>query len=501
MLRIAVAALLGAATVLGFSPFGLALLPPLLLAGLFLLISRATPRQAGWAGFGFGLGLFGMGASWVFIALNAFGEMPLAIAAVSTLGFCVYLALFPAFVGWFAARATPPRSVRRLLLAAALFALADWVRSWLFSGFPWLSLGYSQVDTWLGGFAPIGGVFLVGLAVALSAAALARLADFSAANRREAIVAAVALVALWTAGLALQQIEWSTPTGAPLRVSLVQGNIAQERKFEADYRERTLQIYRDLVEQSRGRLIVLPESALPMFADEVPADYLAELRALARRNGGDLLVGVFFFEPADRKGDEDRYFNSVMSLGPGQSQIYRKYHLVPFGETIPAKPIFGWFFRSFLNIPLADQTPGTEHPVPFDVAGERVAVNICYEDAFGGELIRQLPQATLLVNVTNDAWYGHSFAAQQHSQMGAMRALETSRPMLRATNTGITSVIDHRGVERMSLPWFTTGILEASIAGRTGATPYVRFGDLLAVAACGLLLLGIALRGIAVERE
>jgi apolipoprotein N-acyltransferase len=309
----------------------------------------------------------------------------------------------------------------------------------------------------------------------------------------KAALCAAAVAVLWIAGRGLQAIEWSSPSGPPLTVSLVQGNIAQERKFEPDYRERTLQIYRELVEKSRGRLIVLPESALPMFADEVPAGYVDELRALARRNGGDLLVGVFFFEPAERQGEEDRYYNSVVSLGSSRSQVYRKYHLVPFGETIPLKPIFGWLIRSVLNIPLADQTPGTEHPVPFEVAGERLAMNICYEDAFGNELIRQLPDATLLMNLTNDAWYGRSFAAQQHSQMGAMRALESARRMLRATNTGITSVIDHRGVEQAALPWFTSGILEATVTGRTGVTPYVRFGDLVAVTACAVLLLALAL--------
>ncbi len=198
-------------------------------------------------------------------------------------------------------------------------------------------------------------------------------------------------------------------------------------------------------------------------------------------------MGLFFFEPRAAGEDEDRYFNSVVSLGTAPTQVYRKRHLVPFGETIPAKPIVGWFIRRVLQIPLADQTPGSADQAPFDVAGQRVAVNICYEDAFGAELIRQLPAATLLINVTNDAWYGRSLAAEQHEEIAAMRALETARPMLRATNTGITSFIDHHGSEVKRLPWFTRGILEGSIAGRTGLTPYVRCGDALAVAAALLL--------------
>ena len=265
-------------------------------------------------------------------------------------------------------------------------------------------------------------------------------------------------------------------------MSLVQGNIEQELKFDAAYRDKTLAVYADLAAGSHGQLIVLPESALPMFADEVPADYVAYLRAIAQQRYGNLLVGVFFFEPRTRDDEDNRYFNSVVSLGNATTQVYRKHHLVPFGETIPVKPLVGWFIRQILHIPLADQTPGSSYQEPFVIAGQRVAINICYEDAFGSEIIRQLPEATLLVNVTNDAWYGRSIAAEQHEQIGAMRAIESARPMLRATNTGITALIDHRGRERARLPWFTRGVLEANIAGRSGTTPYVRFGDWLAIA-------------------
>jgi apolipoprotein N-acyltransferase len=241
---------------------------------------------------------------------------------------------------------------------------------------------------------------------------------------------------------------------------------------------------------------VLPESALPMFADEVPVEYAARLRAVAQRRGGDLLVGLFFFEPKSEGEDEDHYFNSVVSLGASPTQVYRKRHLVPFGETIPAKPLVGWFIRRVLHIPLADQTAGPANQAPFEVAGERAAVNICYEDAFGAELIGSLPEATLLINVTNDAWYGRSLAAEQHDQIAAMRAIESARPMLRATNTGITSIIDHHGNELARLPWFTRGVLEGAVAGRTGTTPYVRVGDALAV----VLALALAATAFALGR-
>ena len=486
------ALLLGVATVAGFAPFGFSELPVLTLAALFLLWRQsASPRIAGWIGFAFGAGLFGAGASWVYIALALFGGMQGVLAGLATLAFCAYLALLAALAGWASARLAPKSSNARLVAAAACWTLAEWLRSWLFSGFPWLSVGYAEVQTPLGGYAPLGGVFLVSLAVAGSAALVACGAAYLRSGQGwRAALAAAALASLWLAGFALRAIEWSRPEGAPVTVSLIQGNIPEDVKFETAYRDETLSTYAELVARAKGRLIVLPESALPMFADEVPAEYVAKLRSAAQERGGDLLLGLFFFEPRQPGEDEDHYFNSVVSVGTATTQRYSKRHLVPFGETIPLKPLFGWFIRRVLSIPLADQSPGSADQAPLNVAGQRVAVNICYEDAFGSELLHALPEATLLVNFTNDAWYGRSLAAEQHEQIAAMRALETSRPMLRATNTGITSIIDHRGTELSRLPWFTRGVLEGAIAGRSGATPYVRFADFPAVVLA--LLLGAA---------
>jgi apolipoprotein N-acyltransferase len=488
------ALLLGAASVFSFAPFGLSLLPALTLAGLFALWQHApSPRSAAAIGFAFGAGFFGAGVSWVYIALHTFGGMPVVLGAIGTAGFCALLALYPALAGWLSTRWTAPSSLPRLIAAAAAWTLCEWLRSWLLSGFGWLSVGYAQVQAPLAGYAPIGGVFLTGFGLALSAALLVAIGEAAETHRpaRAAVLAAV-IGAVWMGGYALSTLEWSRPSSAPLTVSLVQGNIEQDLKFEPEYREKTLAVYADLAARARGRLIVLPESALPMFADEVPADYVARLRSTALAHGGDLLLGLFYFEPRERADEEDRYFNSVVSIGSSMTQVYRKHHLVPFGETIPAKPVVGWFIRNVLSIPLADQTPGPAFQEPFAAAGERLAVNICYEDAFGGELARRAADATLLVNLTNDAWYGRSIAAEQHEQIAAMRAVETARPMLRATNTGITSIVDHHGAEQGRLPWFTRGILEGTISGRTGTTPYVRFGDAL-VAALAILVFSAAL--------
>ena len=502
MLATGVALLLGIASVFGFAPFGAWGVSLLALAGLFALWQRAaTPRAAARLGYAFGLGLFGAGTSWTYVALSAFGGMDPVLAAIGSAAFCVYLALFPALAGWIAARLAPADSVARLAIAAGAWTLAEWLHSTGYPGFPWLATGYAQVGGPLAGFAPIGGVFLTGLAVAAAAALLVQAT--TALERRSYVTAtagAVAIAAIAAGGIALAAVEWTPPSGEPITVSLVQGNIGQDLKFDPAYREKTLAIYAELADSAKGRLIVLPESALPMFADEVPEAFVAELRAIAVRNGGDLLTGLFFFMPREGDEEDDRYYNSVASIGQAPTQIYRKHHLVPFGESIPAKPVVGWLIRRVLAIPLADQTPGTAYPQPMEAAGQRLAVNICYEDAFGGELIRQLPSATLLVNVTNDAWYGHSLAAEQHAQMSAMRAIESARPMLRATNTGITAIIDHHGVERARLPWFTRGVLEGSIAGRTGATPYVRYGDAIALGAC-LAMIAVALAALRLGRR
>lgn len=489
-----VAFVLGAAAVLGFAPFGLWPLTLLSQAALFALWSRAaTPRAAAASGFAFGLGLFGAGVSWVYIALSTFGGMPGPLAALATALFCAYLALFPAATGWLCARLAPPASWQRLGVAAGGWTVAEWLRSWLFSGMPWLSVGYAQGHTPLAGYAPIGGVFLVGMASAATAALLARLATARVSRFRPAVLTAAGIAALWIVGAGLRLADWTAPVGAPVTVSLVQGNVEQHLKFDPQFQDQTLAIYGALVEQAKGRLTVLPESALPMFADEVPPDFVDRLRAAARARHGDVLVGLFFFEPRQPGETQDRYFNSLVSLGSSPTQIYRKRHLVPFGETIPLKPLIGWFIRRVLHIPIEDQTPGPADQPPLDVAGQLVAVDICYEDAFGAELAREARGATLLVNVTNDAWYGRSLAAEQHEQMAAFRALELARPMLRATNTGITSIVDHRGNELARLPWFTRGVLETSIGGRTGSTPYGRFGDALAAAAGIALVVAAAL--------
>ena len=491
MHRFLFAVLAGVLTVAGFAPFGAALLPIATLAALFVLWrDAATPRRAAWLGFAFGAGLFGAGVPWIGIALVSFGGMPLPVAVVGMAGFCAYLALFPALAGWAVARAAPAGSPWRLAAAAGAWTLAEWLRGFVLTGFPWLAAGHAQLPgSSLAGFAPLGGVFLVSLAVAIAAALVAHAIEALAQNApRQVAAGAIGAVALFVAGAALDAVEWTTARPSPVAVTLVQGNIPQEQKFDPELKQRAFRIYAELVAASRGKLVVLPESAFPVFADDVPRETVEMLARTMRERGGDVLVGVFVARPPEPGGTEPRLHNSVVSLGASPTQVYRKRHLVPFGETIPAKPLVGWLINRVLAIPLSDQTPGPDDQPPLAVAGERVAVNICYEDAFGAELARWSRDATLLVNVTNDAWYGRSIGPWQHDQIAAMRAKETGRPMLRATNTGITSVIDADGSVRVRLPWFRRGLLETLVTGRTGETPFMRWGNAVAALAAAALL-------------
>ena len=483
---------LGAVTVAGFAPLYLHLLPIVTLAALLLMWRAAadTPRRAALIGWWFGLGFFLFGVSWVYVSLNTFGAMPAPLAAFFTLLFCAFLALFPAIAGYAFAALRVPMWMKLALVAPAAWALTEWVRSWIFTGFPWLSVGYSQVpDGALAGYAPLAGIYGVSLVTVLSAALVARFAAAMLDARRAGskpgatclVAPAAVFAALWLGGFGLKQIAWTAPEGEPVEVTLLQGNIPQAIKWTAEGLRTTLTRYRDLALASSAKLIVFPETAIPLFLRDIPADDLADIADHARHNGGDALIGVPEQLPS---GD---YYNSVISLGLSPIQAYRKSHLVPFGEFIPLRPVLGWIV-GVLAIPLQDFSRGAIDQKPLRVGGQRVALNICYEDVFGEEIIRQLPDATLLVNVSNVAWFGRSIAPYQHLQISQARALETGRYMLRATNTGMTGIVDTRGQVVRVAAEFTTAAVTARVQGHTGSTPYVRVGNYAVLALCALML-------------
>lgn len=512
------ALLAGSGCLFGFAPFGIYPIPVLALAILFALWQRAdTPRGAAHLGFAFGLGLFGAGISWIYVALHDYGDMTMLLALPATTLFCAFLALFTALSGYVQARIPASNALRMVLVMPAVWVSVEWLRGMIFTGFPWLTLGYAHSDSPLAGYAPILGVYGVSLVAAISAGLLAYIAinllrapiaalhsarpgatpkdmarpprfvrlapGLPATVSRGVRSALLTLALLWLGGAGLHAVAWTQPHGEPFTVALVQGNIAENLKFNEDAVVGTLETYRRLVSQSAARLTVLPETALPLLRHEVPENYVQRLRDHVKQNGGDVMIGVF-----ERSNGND--YNSVFTLGVDEEQHYRKQHLVPFGEFIPLRPMLGWFINEVLDIPMGDLTSGDRLQAPLDIIGQHVAVNICYEDAFGEEIIRALPQATLLVNVTNDAWYGHSQAAAQHNQISRMRALETGRMMLRATNTGITSIIGPDGKVLQQLPQHREAVLLGMAQGYAGTTPYVRWGNAAVLVLIALMLAG-----------
>lgn len=463
------AAALGAFCVLGFAPFDKYFAvwpaPTFALGGLFLLWRKAaSAREAMRLGLAWGAGCFLFGVSWIYVSLSQFGGMAPPLAGAATLLFCLYLALFPALAGglflrW---RSNAPRDV---LLFAGLWTLAEWLRGTLFTGFPWLAVGYSQSPpSPLAGWASVLGVYGIGFVVALIGGLVGLM---SATGWRRPRIWVSILLLLGCGGL-LRGMDWTQPAGSPVTVSLLQGNVPQSLKWDPKRLPLSIDTYLRLARAHPATLTVLPETALPLYFNEVPRDVL---RGLTRH--GDALIGVAI-------GTSDGgYTNGAVTLTPQlAASAYAKRHLVPFGEYAP--PGFAWFFR-FAHIPMSDFTAGPARQQPLDVAGLRIAPNICYEDLFGEELLAALPAATLLVNMSNTAWFGDSLAQPQHLQIAQLRAIETGRMMLRATNTGMTAMVAADGTVAAALPPFVTDALVVQAQGRSGLTPYARWGNLLAL--------------------
>ena len=478
-------------------------------------------RRGLFAWLGFGLANFTAGLGWLHTSMHVYGGMPSALAALAVLLFAAYLTLFPllALLSAGAALRIGHRGTARPLVAAVAlggaWGLAELLRGWALTGFPWLSIGYAHLDGPLAGLAPWVGVYGVG-AVAAGLATLlgcstgalvaANAGDARAPALRGALIAlGLSLLVLAGAGL-LGRMDHTRPWGVPLQVRLVQGNVPQQLKFD---RARTLQAMEDYaraVESSAAQLIVLPETAWTLPWNYTPAPIAQQIISHAQRNGAAVAIGMPL--PAtDTDPGRRRYTNSVLMLTGAEgasnaaSGRYDKRHLVPFGEFVP--PGFRWFV-DLMHIPLGDFSRGAALQPPIAVGGQRIAFNICYEDLFGTELlpaIRMPEGATVLVNVSNIAWFGDSHALPQHLAISRMRALETGRPMLRATNTGVTAAIDHRGRVIDALPGHRTGVLDAQVQGRQGLTPYAAIGDPASGVPCALALAVVMLAGLRRQRR
>ena len=489
-IRLALAAAAGAALTAAFAPLNLWLLALLSPAVLFALWQGAPPRHAAALGFWFNLGTFTAGTYWLYISIHQIGGAPLWVAFIAMGGVVCILSLYGAFLGWAAARWLPAGGALRWMVALpATWLLVEWFRGWFLTGFPWLSLGYSQTDTWMAGLAPVLGVYGVSALLLLGAGALVTLCG---GTGRERGIAVAALVLIWGVPAALQRVAWTQPSGPPLSVAIVQGAIPQDEKWQDAHRDAQLITYRDLTRQALGVQVVFwPEAALPDVAQNLQ-DYLLERYHEAHAQHSALLMGML------REDHNGNYYNSILTMGNSGVDWYDKMHLVPFTEVIPV-PGFARKWLEFMHLPYEDFQYGAAHQLPLAVDGLVLLPAICYDDAYGSSNLHMLVTANALVTVTNDAWFGHSTARYQHLQIGQMRALETGRYLIRAANDGISAIIGPDGRVLAALPGYVPAVLRGAVVPRLGLPPFARFGNWLIISLAATTLAAVLARGFRVR--
>lgn len=482
------------------------------------IMASAGMRQAFGRAWLFGLGHFGVGVYWLYISMHQYGGMPGWLAALAVLLLAAALALFLGLAAalWQGLRSGLRADAwpARLLLAAAwasCWTLAEWLRGTLFTGFPWLNIGYAHAEGMFAGWAPVVGVYGLAWMSAFSAAAIAQFAASKDKNQSPSTAIGIgAALLLGLVGIGLPHVAWVQADGQPFIVRLVQGNVDQADKFGQSM-EQGIRRYYELADlpakspEDAPRLIALPETVIPVLQNRLDPAFWQDWTELARRRQADVILGV----PMDRSQPQGdfQYTNSALLIRPdtrpedilqSAAPYYDKHHLVPFGEFIP--PGFRWFV-DMMQIPLGDFYRGALPQPPFRLDQGRIAPNICYEDVFGEEILQAVrgdgrnPGANLLLNLSNLGWFGDSWALSQHLQISRMRSLETGRPMLRATNTGMTAAIDPRGRIRAVLPPLKPGVLDVEVQGTRGLTPYVRMGNLPVLAWSALILILLLWQG------
>jgi apolipoprotein N-acyltransferase len=471
----------GALMPLAYAPLNISFIAILCPALLLTLWLDRSPGLAFKYGYCFGLGMFGVGVYWLHISINMFGGVGFIGAILLTAMLVAFLSLYPALVGYIGRRWFGKKDVMFLLLAApVLWVLAEWARSWVLTGFPWLNLGYSQTDTFFSGLAPLLGVYAVSWFTLMIAALLVCLYRF---QKRGAPAVLVTLMLLCISNFSLTKVDWTQVDKDNVSAALVQAAIPQKLKWRPELRQKSLDLYMKLSEPYWGNdIIVWPETAIPAYSFSVP-DLMDELLMLTEKHDTIFLSGL-----VNKKPEASDYYNAVMMLADGKIDWYHKQHLVPFGEYLPLKFILS-VIVDFLNIPISDFSAGQSQTPLLKAKNISLGISICYEDTFGEGVIKALPEATLLVNVSNDAWFGDSLAPHQHLQMARMRAMESGRYMLRATNTGISAIIDEKGKIIKQSPQFKATALSAQVSLFKGSTPYVLWGNYPVVIASLISLL------------
>ncbi|WP_086983327.1 apolipoprotein N-acyltransferase [Vibrio aphrogenes] len=486
--QLMLAALIGAITTLAFAPFSywpIAILSPFV---LLLILNNHSTKMGFWIAFAWGIGQFGTGINWVHVSIDTFGGMPKPASVLLMALLVGYLALYPALFGALLNRFFPKTTAVRLIIAAPiLWLITDWLRGWVFTGFPWLWLGYSQIDSPLNGFAPVSGVESITLAIWLIAGSCA----FTLLSKQWRYL--LMPLSIFVVSFILNQVHWvkldpSTKTS----FALIQGNIDQKMKWLPSHRWPTLRKYTDMSYANwDSDIVIWPEAAIPALESDLPA-FLRNLDMAAKTNNSALITGVL---SQDSMGG---FYNNVLTLGANEqgpynyetAKRYSKHHLLPFGEFVP----FGDLLRPiapFFNLPMSSFQRGAYLQPNLIAHGRHLLAALCYEIIFSDQVRDNVTQETnFILTLSNDAWFGHSIGPLQHMEIARMRALELGKPLIRATNNGVTAVTDYRGKIIKQVPQFQTEVLKADVTSTTGNTPYTFIGSWLLYLWC---VIGLAL--------
>ncbi|MGV6394593.1 apolipoprotein N-acyltransferase [Pseudomonas caspiana] len=479
----------GALTTFALAPFDIWPLALVALALFYLGLRDLSPRQALGRGWCFGFGLFGAGTSWIYVSIHNFGGASVLLAGFLMLLFIACIAWFFALPAWLWARwiRRNEAPLADALAFAALWLVQEAFRGWFLTGFPWLYSGYSQLDGPLSALAPIGGMWLISFTLALTAALLCNLPRLRA--RKSFLAAGVVLLfAPWVLSLALKSYAWTSPAGAPLKVAAIQGNIEQQMKWDPQQLNAQLALYRDMTFRSQqADLIIWPETAVPVLKESAEG-YLKMMSQFAGERGSALITGVPLRELSGR--GEYRYYNAITVVGEGDG-TYMKQKLVPFGEYVPLQDLLRGLI-AFFDLPMSDFARGPSDQPMLQAKGYQIAPFICYEVVYPEFAAGLSAQSELLLTVSNDTWFGTSIGPLQHLQMAQMRALEAGRWMIRATNNGVTALIDPFGKITTRIPQFERGVMYGDVVPMHELTPYLRWRSWPMVFVC-VLLIGWAL--------
>lgn len=471
---------------LSFAPFNYAYLTLISLVFLFLSWHYSeTPKQAAFRGFLYGLGLFGFGVTWVFVSIYFYGGANIYVALFMALVFATFWALFPALTAYISVKIAFLTDKRLLFgIIPFVWIFIEYYRGfWFLNGFPWFQVAYSQLDSAYAGFVPIIGVYGTGFLILMTVSII----SYMLMRQRYLITNTVIIFILLTTGYGLKYIEWTYPIGLPIKITLIQGNISQDQKWLPENFTKTLFSYQQMTANNwSSDVIIWPETAIPAYLHTVEAPFLIPLAEKARANNTDLIVSL-----AAKSEDGLETYNTVLTLGT-QRGMYKKNHLLPFGEYLPLQPFSGWVLKT-IGVTLGNFTAGGENQPLLTAGRYPFATSICYEDAFASEVLPTLPEASYLVNVTNDAWFGNSFEPYQHMQIARMRALESGRYLARSTNTGLTGFVAPNGKIIKQAPLFEPHTLTHKVTPMGGLTPYARMGDKIILAALFLLMLVLSL--------